>query len=72
MSREALQTDGEHPKGSVLVLIHDGEPHYEIIADSAYDFIDEDLLDKKVIQGILYHGSLVVRNPVAPAALQAT
>ena len=71
MSREALQADGEYPTGGVLVQIHDGE-HHEIIADSAYDFVDEDSLDKKVTQGILYHGSLVVRNPVALAALQVT
>ena len=54
------------------MLIHDGESHYEIIAYSTYDFIDEDLLNKKVIQGILYHGSLVVRNPVALEPLQVT
>jgi hypothetical protein len=41
MSREALQARRRIPKGSVLVQIHDGE-HYEIIAGSAYDFIDED------------------------------
>ena len=40
MSREALQIDSEHPTGSVRVLIQNGEPHYEIVADSAYDFID--------------------------------
>jgi len=51
MCREALQTRRRIPKGSVLVQIHDDE-HHEIIADSAYDFIDEDLLDKKVTQGI--------------------
>lgn len=71
MSREALQTDPRHPTGSVRVLIRDGEPHYEIVADSAYDFIASELLDEKNTQGILYHGSLAVRNPVARAALQA-
>ncbi|MDD5269073.1 MAG: hypothetical protein PHO08_18460 [Methylococcales bacterium] len=40
--RRALAADGKNPTGSALVLIHDGEPHYEIIADSAYDFIGED------------------------------
>ncbi len=71
MSREALQTDPRHPTGSVRVLIRDGEPHYEIVVDSAYDFISSELLDEKSTQGILYHGSLAVRNPVARAALQA-
>ena len=72
ISREALQTDLEHPTGSVRVMIQGGEPHYEIVADCAYDFIDEELLEKKNTLGILYHGSLAVRNPVSRAALQAT
>jgi len=70
MSRDALQIDHEHPTGSVQVLIRDGEPHYEIVADCAYDFIDKDLLEEKHTQGILYHGSLATRNPVSRAALQ--
>lgn len=72
MSRRTLQTDCERPTGSVRVLIHDGEPIYEIVADCAYDFIDRKLLDEKSTEGILYHGSLAVRNPVARSALQAT
>ncbi|MDD2659182.1 MAG: carbohydrate kinase [Methylococcales bacterium] len=70
MSRNALQTDCEHPTGRVRVLIQDGEPHYEIVADCAYDFIDGKLLETKSTQGALYHGSLAIRNPVAHAALQ--
>src|SRR5664280_2571945 len=72
MSRRTLQTDCERPTVSVRVLIHDGEPIYEIVADCAYDFIDGKLLDEKSTEGILYHGSLAVRNPVARSALQAT
>lgn len=71
MSREAVQTDKEHPTGSVRVLIQDGEPHYEIVADCAYDFIDSKLLEEKQTPGILYHGSLAIRNPVSRTALQA-
>ncbi len=71
MSSDALQIDHEHPTGSVQVLIQDGEPHYEIVADCAYDFIDKGLLEDKPTQGILYHGSLAVRNPVSRVALQA-
>jgi fructokinase len=70
MSREALQTDSVHPTGSVRVLIQDGEPHYEIVADSAYDFIAGELLEEKSTQGVLYHGSLAIRNPIARSALQ--
>lgn len=70
MSREALQTDCKHPTGSVRVLIRDGEPHYEIVDGCAYDFIDGKVLEDKTTGGILYHGSLAARNPVARAALQ--
>jgi fructokinase len=70
MSREGLQIDREHSTGSVRVMIEDGEPHYEIVADCAYDFIAPELLAAKNTDGILYHGSLGIRNPVARAALQ--
>ena len=70
MSRDAVQTDSKHPTGSVQVLIHNGEPHYDIVADSAYDFIDGNLLEQKQTQGVLYHGSLATRNPVSRKALQ--
>lgn len=71
MSREGLQTDPLHPTGSVRVMIENDEPHYDIVADCAYDFIAAELLAAKNTEGILYHGSLAVRNPVARRALQA-
>lgn len=70
ISRDALQTDNNHPTGSVQVQIQDGEPHYDIVADSAYDFIDGTVLEQTATQGILYHGSLALRNPVSRTALQ--
>ncbi|MDO9160774.1 MAG: carbohydrate kinase [Methylococcaceae bacterium] len=71
MNKKALQIDPDHPTGSVQVMIEDGEPSYEIVADCAYDFIDEKLLDTENTDGFLYHGSLAIRNPAAHAALQA-
>ncbi|QPK63401.1 carbohydrate kinase [Methylomonas sp. LL1] len=71
MSRDALQTDSEHPTGCVRVLLSDGEPHYDIVDNSAYDFINAESLGQQDSQGILYHGSLALRNPVSRAALQA-
>ncbi len=71
MQKDALQLDSDHPTGTVQVLIENGEPHYDIVADCAYDFIDSKLLDDKQTQGILYHGSLAIRNPVSRSALQA-
>lgn len=71
MSQAGVQIDNQHPTGSVRVDIINGEPHYDIVANSAYDFIDKTLLEPTPTHGILYHGSLAIRNPVARAALQA-
>ncbi len=71
MSRANLQTDETHPTGRVRVELVDGEPHYDIVADSAYDFIAADLLPATTTNGILYHGSLALRNPISLCALQA-
>ncbi|MGJ0484946.1 MAG: carbohydrate kinase family protein [Methylomicrobium sp.] len=70
MCLDALQTDPNYPTGSVQVAIDHGEPHYEIVSDCAYDFIDPKLVAEQTSQGILYHGSLAIRNPISRAALQ--
>ncbi|WP_374087922.1 carbohydrate kinase [Methylomicrobium lacus] len=70
MRADALQTDPMHPTGSVQVSIAHGEPRYDIVADCAYDFIDQNPLSEQPSAGILYHGSLALRNPVSRAALQ--
>ncbi len=70
MSRDGLQVDRQHPTGSVQVLFKDGEPHYDIVQDRAYDFIDAAEISAMPTDGILYHGSLALRNPTAFAALQ--
>lgn len=67
ISQQGLQRDSKYPTGSVRVEIDKGEPHYDIVTNSAYDFIVADLL--KPTQGILYHGSLAIRNPISRAAL---
>jgi fructokinase len=71
MSRADLQIDRDRPTGSVRVSVRDGEPQYEIVPGCAYDFIAAESLEDKDTEGVLYHGSLAVRNPVARAALQA-
>ena len=70
ISQVALQVDPIHPTGLVCVEIHHSEPHYDIVADSAYDFIDANSLSKIKTDGILYHGSLALRNPISLKALQ--
>ena len=65
-----LQLDSQHPTGTVEVSIHAGEPAYDIVDQRAYDFIDATLLPPLPESGVLYHGSLALRNPVSRRALE--
>jgi len=69
MKLEGLQTDPKHPTGRVAITLDNGEPSYDIVADSAYDFIDARTL-AAVEPGWIYHGTLGLRNPDSFAALQ--
>jgi len=68
MSTHGLQSDPAHPTGTVEVSLHDGEPAFDIVAGCAWDHIAADALPD-VSPGLLYHGSLVAREPVSAAAL---
>jgi fructokinase len=70
MRLEGLQFDPDHPTGRVTVTLEGSEPSYEIVADCAYDFIAPEALPT-VDPGLIYHGSLALRNPVSEAALRA-
>ena len=70
MSSAAVQIDAQHPTGRVEVMITDDEPSYDIVADSAYDFISADQLREPLAAGILYHGTLCLRNQPPRNALR--
>lgn len=70
MDDTLLQDDPTHATGSVQVSMRDGEPHYEIVEDRAYDFIDADAV-AHVQCDLLYHGTLALRNPISARALQS-
>ncbi len=67
MDTRGLQTDPDRPTGRVRVDIVAGEPHYEIVEDSAWDAIEP-----APVTGceLLYHGSLALRSARSAAALQ--
>lgn len=73
MDTRGLQLDSGHSTGVVNVRFNHGEPSYDIVKDSAWEFINydsiidsvPDILNNKFI----YHGSLVTRNPVAANTL---
>lgn len=69
MGASGLQLDGTHPTGKVEVSFSDGEPSYEIVAGSAWDYIDESLMPEMKNNLLLYHGSLALRNDVSRSAL---
>lgn len=70
MDTSGLQLDSAHPTGSVVVSISAGEPHYDIVENSAWDFIDAEYLPPLPESGILYYGTLAQRNKVSAAALE--
>ncbi len=69
MSTAAVQIDTEHPTGRVDVTINADEPSYDIVPDSAYDFISTEYLRGPLAAGILYHGTLCLRNQESRNAL---
>lgn len=62
MDTQHIQHDYEHPTGRVEVSVHDNEPQYDIIANSAYDYISQVNTASLPAHGLLYHGSLALRN----------
>ncbi|MDY0190021.1 MAG: carbohydrate kinase [Desulfuromonas sp.] len=71
LNTELLQLDPQHPTGRVEVRLNANEPSYDIVAPSAYDFIAPSPLPHSQRSGILYHGTLGVRNTHSRSALHA-
>lgn len=69
MDPAGLQEDPQHPTGRVAITLEQGEPSYEILADSAYDFVRAEALPQ-VRPRLIYHGSLALRHPTSAAALE--
>ena len=74
MDDSGLQVN-DYPTGNVKVSFNDGEPTYRIESDQAWDFLNsEKFLPVHTNLGddvaIIYHGSLIFRNPVSRAAVE--
>jgi fructokinase len=65
MDTTSVQIDSMHPTGQVEVKVTEGEPDYTITSDCAYDFINTDALKTTPTSGILYHGTLGLRQTVS-------
>ena len=70
MTTEGLQVDDNHPTGIVDVSFNNGEPAYDIVTNSAWDFIDHEYLPELEEESVLYHGSLALRNSTTADTLR--
>lgn len=74
MDTGGVQLDAGHATGLVHVTLTHGQPAFDIVADQAYDHIDQRQALKAVSRcaaSILYHGSLAARSSVSREALCA-
>lgn len=74
MDTSGIQVDREHPTGRVMVSMDNGDPSYEIVRDSAWDFINPQAalsaMESRPVS-MLYHGSLAARSPASRTALES-
>lgn len=69
LDSSGLQLDSSHATGVVDVSFKEGEPAYEIIENSAWDFIEYQATPVIDEHCVLYHGSLALRNTVSASSL---
>lgn len=70
MDLSGLQTDRRYPTGVVDVSFRQGEPQYHIVPGSAWDHIGCNGLPPLPAKGLLYHGSLALRQVVSRTTWQ--
>lgn len=74
MDAIGLQRSRHHPTGKVAVSIVNHEPHFDILADQAYDHIDAGAVRNALTDvqaSLIYHGSLIARGGESGQALHA-
>ena len=70
MDTSGLQTDTKHATGTVDITLHNNEPSFEIVANSAYDHIAADAIPA-IQASMIYHGSLALRDNNNRSALMS-
>ena len=69
-----VQTDPQHATGQVEAKVIDGENHFEIAPDQAWDFIEEAPAHRPMSEepaGLFYHGTLALRGARSWMTLRA-
>jgi fructokinase len=69
MDASGLQLDSSYPTGKVTIALSGSGHSFEILADQAYDHIDQGALPPLPGATLFYHGSLVARSPVSAKTL---
>lgn len=69
MDASGLQLDSSCPTGKVAITLSDNGHGFEILADQAYDHIDQGALPPLPDDTLFYHGSLAARSPVSADTL---
>lgn len=69
MDMQSIQIDPVHKTGQVEVNLIENQPHYSITPDCAYDFISAEVMKNLPDSGILYHGTLGLRNSISRGCL---
>jgi len=69
MDTRWLQIDSVHKTGVVDVSFTGAEPSYDIVENSAWDFIELSGIPDISQHSLVYHGSLALRNPVSKEGL---
>lgn len=62
MSTNFLQLDATKPTGRVEIVLTNGEPHFTILPNQAYDHISQLIPEIKKSPAFLYHGTLALRD----------
>ncbi len=73
LDTQAIQIDPDYPTGRVNITIDNGEPHYEIPPEQAYDKISSALVVELITNlpcSLLYCGSLAQRDAISRKTLQ--
>ncbi len=69
MDTSHLQTDMSRPTGRVEISLDNGEPHFTILSDQAYDHIAPVVPPINEPPAFLYHGTLALRDDISRTTL---
>jgi fructokinase len=70
MDRTGVQVNASRATGIVDVTLEDGEPAFDIVADRAWDEVSVENLPSLDDVGLLYHGTLAMREETSRSALE--